>query len=111
MEITPSAQLPAHFMPLVIAPTSATAPTNPAIGIFWRTNRTLVIDRSTLDQAAPYGDCLTHEAGHYQRWQQWQALGPAGLWLPCPDRLDRIRRLAARSSRLPKADAAFRAIC
>jgi hypothetical protein len=27
----------------------------------------------------PYGDCLTHAAGHYERWQQWQALGPVRL--------------------------------
>jgi hypothetical protein len=66
-------------MSLVIAPASALAITKPAVGIFWRINETLVIDRSTLDEAEPYGDCLTHEAGHYQRWQQWQALGPAGL--------------------------------
>jgi hypothetical protein len=66
-------------MPLVIAPTSALAITKPAVGIFWRINRTLVIDRSTLEEAEPYSDCLTHEAGHYERWQQWQTLGPARL--------------------------------
>ena len=66
-------------MPLIIAPTSALAITKPAVGIFWRINGTLVIDRSTLDEAEPYGDCLTHAAGHYERWQQWQPLGPAGL--------------------------------
>jgi len=42
--------------------------------IFWRVNGILVIDRSTLDQAELYGECLTHAAGHYVRWQEWQAL-------------------------------------
>lgn len=53
------------------------APTPPAAGIFWRVNGVLVIDRSTLDEAEPYGDCLGHAAGHYERWQEWQALGAA----------------------------------
>ncbi len=66
-------------MPLTIAPTSALAPTKPAVGIFWLVDGALLIDRSTLDEAEPYGDCLTHAAGHYQRWQQWQTLGPARL--------------------------------
>ncbi len=66
-------------MPLTIAPTSALAPTKPAVGIFWWVNGALVIDRSTLGEAEPYGDCLTHAAGHYERWQEWQALGPARL--------------------------------
>jgi hypothetical protein len=66
-------------MPLIIALTSALAPTKPAVGIFWRVDEALVIDPSTLDEAEPYGDCLTHPGGHYERWQQWQALGPARL--------------------------------
>jgi hypothetical protein len=37
--------------------------------------RALVIDHSTLDDAEAYGDCLTHAAGHYERWEAWQALG------------------------------------
>jgi len=51
------------------------APTPPAVGIFWRVNAVLVIDRSILDEAERYGDCITHAAGHYERWQEWQALG------------------------------------
>ena len=47
----------------------------PAVGIFWRVGRVLVVDRSTLDEAEVYGDCLTHPAGHYDRWQDWQAQG------------------------------------
>jgi hypothetical protein len=63
---------------LAVAPEAALAPTPPAVGIFWRVNDVLVVDRSTLVEAEPYGDCLTHAAGHYQRWQEWQALGGAG---------------------------------
>src|SRR5271165_3684201 len=66
-------------MKIVMAPTAALAPTPPAVGIFWRVNGVLVIDRSTLEEAEPYGDCLTHAAGHYERWQEWQALGVARL--------------------------------
>ncbi len=66
-------------MKIAVAPTAALAPTPPAVGIFWRVNGVLVIDRSTLDEAEPYGDCLTHAAGHYERWQEWQALGVTRL--------------------------------
>jgi hypothetical protein len=75
-------------MKIVLAPNAAIAPTAPAVGIFWRVNRILVIDRSTLDEAEPYGDCLTHAAGHYDRWQEWQALGIA--WLEAAGYPDRI---------------------
>jgi hypothetical protein len=62
---------------IIVAPKSALAPTRPSVGIFWRVNGVLVIDRSTLDEAEPYGECITHAAGHYERWQEWQALGGA----------------------------------
>jgi hypothetical protein len=75
-------------MKIVLAPKAAATLTAPALGIFWRATGVLVIDRSTLDEAEPYGDCLTHAAGHYQRWQEWQALGPAELaTLGYPDRI------------------------
>jgi hypothetical protein len=64
---------------VLVAPRAALALTPPTVGIFWRVNGVLVIDRSTLDAAEPYGDCITHAAGHYERWQEWQALGIAGL--------------------------------
>jgi len=51
----------------------------PSVGIFWRVAGVLVIGHSTLDDAETYGDCLTHAAGHYERWQEWQALGSARL--------------------------------
>ena len=46
----------------------------PAVGIFWRVADCLVLDRSVLAEAEPYGDCLTHPGGHYERWEAWQAL-------------------------------------
>ena len=61
-------------MTVTIAPTAALALTRPAVGIFWLVNDVLVIDRTTLEDAEPYGDCLTHAAGHYERWEEWQAL-------------------------------------
>ena len=62
-----------------LAPNAAHSPTPPAVGIFWRVDGFVVIDRSTLDAAEPYGDCLTHAAGHYERWLEWQLLGAPGL--------------------------------
>ena len=58
---------------------------DPSVGIFWRVGGVLVTDRSTLAEAEPYGDCLTHAAGHYERWEQWRKLGAtrlAALGLP-----------------------------
>jgi hypothetical protein len=49
------------------------------VGIFWYVAGVLVVDRSALSEAETYGDCLTHAAGHYQRWQEWQALGVTRL--------------------------------
>jgi hypothetical protein len=64
---------------ILVAPRAMLAPTPPAVGIFWRVNGVLVIDRSTSDEAEPYGDCLGHAAGHYERWREWQAMGAARL--------------------------------
>lgn len=66
-------------MTISVTPKSALVPTAPAVGIFWRVAEVLVIDRSTLDAAETYGDCITHAAGHYERWQEWQALGAARM--------------------------------
>jgi len=51
----------------------------PRVGIFWRVGGVLVVDHSTLAEAEPYGDCLTHPAGHYERWEQWRKLGASRL--------------------------------
>src|SRR5271167_2013865 len=68
-----------NAMTIVVAPTAARAPTPPAVGIFWRVKDALVVDRSTLDEAEPYGDCLTHPVGHYDRWEEWQTFDAAHL--------------------------------
>ena len=61
--------------PVVISPKDMLKPTAPAVGIFWLVGDALLIDRSVLDDAEAYGDCITHAAGHYERWEEWQALG------------------------------------
>jgi hypothetical protein len=75
-------------MTIQVAPTVAVGPIQPSLGIFWRVAGVLVIDRSTLEEGEPYGDCLTHAAGHYERWENWQALGAEGLRaIGFPDRI------------------------
>ena len=41
----------------------------------WR----LVISRTPLNRAEPYGDALTHPGGHCETWEAWRRLGPAAL--------------------------------
>lgn len=55
-----------------------------SVGIVWgvpdgRPGLHLVTDRTRLAEAEPYGDCLTHPRGHYDVWESWRRLGPAGL--------------------------------
>jgi hypothetical protein len=64
---------------MITVATAASAPTTPAVGIFWRVNGVLVVDLSTLDEAEPYGDCITHATGHYDCWEHWQTLGATRL--------------------------------
>lgn len=66
-------------MTIRVVPTVGSLPTQPCLGIFWQVAGVLVIDRSILDEGEPYGDCLTHAAGHYERWENWRALGPERL--------------------------------
>jgi hypothetical protein len=63
----------------VVPPTTASASAPRAVGIFWLVKGVLIVDRSTLDAAEPYGTCITRAAGHYERWQEWQTLGAARL--------------------------------
>ncbi len=51
----------------------------PSVGIFWRVSGDLVVDYSAVSHAEPYGDCVTHSTGHYDRWQLWQSLGSKAL--------------------------------
>jgi hypothetical protein len=49
----------------------------PHVGIFWLAQSTygearLLTAGCPLDQAEPYGDCLTYGPGHYETWAQWR---------------------------------------
>jgi hypothetical protein len=49
----------------------------PHVGIFWVAQTSngeprLLAAGCPLDQAEPYGDCLTYSAGHYETWTQWR---------------------------------------
>jgi hypothetical protein len=55
---------------------TGTAPT-PRLGIFWLVQTSngkarLLTAGCPLDQAEPYGDCLTYGPGHYETWAQWR---------------------------------------
>jgi hypothetical protein len=48
----------------------------PQVGIFWVVQTTdgetrLLAAGCPLDQAEPYGDCLTYGPGHYETWAHW----------------------------------------
>jgi hypothetical protein len=57
---------------------SGTAPREtPHVGIFWlmqtpNGETKLLAAGYPLDQAEPYGDCLTYSPGHYKTWAQWR---------------------------------------
>lgn len=55
----------------------------PSVGIFWGVpdgeHTVLVTDRTTLAEAEPYGDCLTHPRGHHKVWEAWRRLGATAL--------------------------------
>ena len=49
----------------------------PHVGIFWLVQTPngeimLLAAGCPLDQAEPYGDCLTYGPGHYETWAQWR---------------------------------------
>jgi hypothetical protein len=49
----------------------------PHLGIFWLVQApngemTLLAAGCPLDQAEPYGDCLTYGPGHYETWTHWR---------------------------------------
>jgi hypothetical protein len=49
----------------------------PHVGIFWAVQTSngdarLLTAGCSLDQAEPYGDCLTYGAGHYETWTHWR---------------------------------------
>lgn len=47
----------------------------PKVGIFWLIADRLILDASPLNEAEPYGDCLTHQKGHIDFWTEQQRLG------------------------------------
>ena len=49
----------------------------PQVAIFWLVQATegearLLAAGCPLDQAEPYGDCLTYGPGHYETWAHWR---------------------------------------
>jgi len=49
----------------------------PHVGIFWvvqtpEAEPRLLTAGCPLDQAEPYGDCLTYGPGHYETWDHWR---------------------------------------
>ena len=55
-----------------------------SVGIVWgvpdgRPGLRLVTDLTSLAEAEPYGECLTHPRGHWEVWERWRRLGSAGL--------------------------------
>ena len=56
----------------------------PCVGIVWGVRDNggpflLVTERTPLGRAEAYGEFLTHPRGHYEVWEGWRRLGPAGL--------------------------------
>jgi hypothetical protein len=47
----------------------------PHVGIFWLLHGKPVIDSTPLSEAEPYGDHLTHPAGHDTVWRKFQKSG------------------------------------
>lgn len=48
-----------------------------SVGIFWgipapQHSWTILVDATSLAEAEPYGEFLTHARGHYQVWSRWQ---------------------------------------
>jgi len=57
---------------------------NSFVGIFWGIpgpDRSWIIltDTTSLAEAEPYGDFLTHPRGHYDVWSKWQKQSAAEL--------------------------------
>jgi hypothetical protein len=57
----------------VLSMNATAPPTTPHVGIFWVAQTSdakarLLPAGCPLDQAEPYGDCLTYSPGHYETW-------------------------------------------
>ncbi len=58
--------------------------TTSSVGIVWGVPEAdgtlrLITDRTPRAEAEPYGEFLTHPRAHYEVWEGWRRLGPAGL--------------------------------
>jgi hypothetical protein len=54
---------------------TSTQTTEPRVGIFWLVDGKTLIDSTSLNEAEPYGDHLTHPRGHPEMWGQYQRVG------------------------------------
>ena len=54
---------------------TSTRTTEPRVGIFWLVDGEPLIDSTSLSEAEPYGDHLTHPRGHPEVWEQYQRVG------------------------------------
>jgi hypothetical protein len=45
------------------------------VGIFWLVKGELIFDSTTLNEAEPYGDHVTHPRSHIDVWNQFQQVG------------------------------------
>lgn len=55
-----------------------------SVGIFWGIpapdgSWTILVDTTSLAEAEPYGDFLTHPRGHYDVWTRWQEMRTAPI--------------------------------
>jgi len=55
-----------------------------SLGIFWGLPNVdhswrILRDKTSLAEAEPYGDFLTHPRGHYDVWSEWQKLDATAL--------------------------------
>jgi hypothetical protein len=51
----------------------------PQLGIFWLVEGVLLIDKSGLNEAEPYGHHLNHPRSHMDVWEQYQHKGKVPL--------------------------------
>ena len=47
----------------------------PQVGIFWLVSGRLILDVSSVSEAEPYGDCLTHRSSHIDYWTEQHSKG------------------------------------
>jgi hypothetical protein len=76
---------------------TGTAPgETPQLGIFWLVQTSdgvarLLTAGCPLDQAEPYGDCLTYGPGHYETWRTGDVIGQ---WIPLYEGISKIRKVS-----------------